>query len=292
MAGNGGPGTEAVPEKASASGQFRVRLWGTRGTLPVSGPEHQAYGGNTICIEVRCGGHVLIIDAGSGLLPAGLAMKADGTSSIDMLFTHSHYDHIIGFPYFKPVFDCQFDMTVWSGHLMAEGATCGMLRDFMSPPRFPAPLDICCAKIASRDFMPGEDIGLRPGLVVRTGMLNHPGNATGYRIEWAGKTLAVITDTEHVPGTLDPNVLKLIDGADLVLYDASYTDEEMERFKGFGHSSWQQAIRLAREAGVKSTGFIHHSPFRDDAGLDAIDRAAKDVFDGAFAARDGQVIDL
>lgn len=291
MDGSGRPMTVAQTHRSS-SVQFRVKLWGTRGTLPVSGPEHQRYGGNTICIEVRCGEHVLIFDAGSGLLPAGLALRDDGTSSVDMLFSHSHYDHIIGFPYFKPVFDSNFSMTVWSGHAQREGATHRMLHDFMTPPWFPAPLDICCARIQTRDFMPGDELELHPGLKIGTGMLNHPGNATGYRVSWQGKILAIITDTEHVPGTLDSTVLRLIEDADLVLYDACYCDEEMARFQGFGHSSWQQAIRLAKAANAKSVGFIHHSPMRDDASLDIIDQAAKEQFATAFVAHDGQVVDL
>jgi|EndMetStandDraft_3_1072993.scaffolds.fasta_scaffold30008_3 phosphoribosyl 1,2-cyclic phosphodiesterase len=271
---------------------FRVKIWGARGTLPVSGENFSKYGGNTICIEVRCGEHVLIFDAGSGIMPAGMSLKAEGVSDINLFFTHCHYDHIVGFPYFKPFFNQANKVTIWSGHMAGIKTTRQMLNEFMSPPWFPAPLDICCAKIDPQDFKAGDTLDVRPGLVIKTGMLNHPGNAIGYRIEWAGRTMAIITDTEHTPGINDPNVLELIKDVDLFLYDCSFTDDEMQQFKGYGHSSWQQAIRLAKLANASRVGFIHHSPWRSDEDLDKIDAQARLEFNGAFAALDGQTLEL
>jgi phosphoribosyl 1,2-cyclic phosphodiesterase len=226
------------------------------------------------------------------LLPAGVALRAEGISDINLFFSHCHYDHIIGFPYFKPNFNQKNDVTIWSGHTAGLKTTRQMLREFMSQPWFPAPLDVCCAQIKTHDFHAGDSFEVHPGLVIKTGMLIHPGNAIGYRIEWAGRSMAIITDTEHEPGTTDPNVLALIDGVDLFLYDATFTDAEMQQFKGYGHSSWQQAIRLAKLANASKVGFIHHSPFRTDADLDAIGTQAALEFAGAFAAHDGQVIEL
>ncbi len=123
-------------------------------------------------------------------------------------------------------------------------------------------------------------------------MLNHPGNAIGYRLDWAGKSFAIITDTEHEPGNIDKNVLDLIKDVDLFLYDAMFTDEEMGLYRGYGHSSWQEAIRLAKLAGAKNVGFIHHAPSRSDDELDDIEKQAKAQFSGAFATMDGQIIDL
>lgn len=272
--------------------EFRVKIWGARGTLPVSGEKFQKYGGNTICIEVRCGKHVLLFDAGSGLLPAGQALKAEGVGDVSMFFSHCHYDHIVGFPYFKPFFNRENDVRIWSGHLAGQKTTREMLAEFMSPPWFPAPLDICCAQIITRDFKAGDVLSVHPDLEITTGMLNHPGNAIGYRIDWQGRSLAIITDTEHEDGKLDKSVLKLIDNVDLFLYDASFTEEEMATYRGYGHSSWQQACLLAKHANAKRVGLIHHAPFRTDDDLDAIDADAKKVFSGAFAARDGDTLEL
>jgi phosphoribosyl 1,2-cyclic phosphodiesterase len=271
---------------------FRVRFWGVRGSLPVSGADFQRYGGSTICIEMQCGADRLLFDAGSGLMPAGLTLKTEGVRAFNLFFTHCHYDHIIGLPFFPPLYDQSADVALWSGHLAGRMSTRQMIGEFMRPPWFPVEPDICRASLDARDFYPGDILRPTPGVLLRTGSLNHPGGAVGYRVEWGGRACALITDTEHVPGLLDPAVLALIDGCDLVIYDATYTDAEMDRHAGYGHSSWEQGIRLAKAAGARRVAFIHHAPMRTDAALDQIAAEAASLFPGAFPARDGQVIDL
>jgi phosphoribosyl 1,2-cyclic phosphodiesterase len=190
------------------------------------------------------------------------------------------------------LFDPHASVTLWSGHLAGRMSTRQMIGEFMRPPWFPVEPDICRAAINCHDFRSGEVLVPYEDVAIKTGSLNHPGGAIGYRVEWGGRAVALITDTEHRPGTLDPAVLDLIDGADLFLYDCMYTDEEMPRHVGYGHSSWQQAIRLAKAARAKRVAFIHHSPLRTDRELDAIQRLAVQEFKGAFMARDGQAIDL
>jgi phosphoribosyl 1,2-cyclic phosphodiesterase len=271
---------------------FRVRFWGVRGSLPVSGPDFQRYGGNTVCIEMQCGEHRLVFDAGSGLLPAGKAMLADGVTSFNMFFSHCHYDHIIGLPYFAPLFDPRSDVKVWSGHMAGKMTTRQIITEFIRPPWFPIEIDECRAHLQARDFKAGDVLEPYPGVTLRTAFLNHPGGAIGYRVEWQGHSVALITDTEHQPGILDPNVLSLIEGVDLFLYDTTYTDDEMPYKIGYGHSTWQHAIRLAKAANAKGVAFIHHSPLRTDAEIDAIDRQAANLFPNAFSAREGQVFDV
>jgi phosphoribosyl 1,2-cyclic phosphodiesterase len=271
---------------------FRVRFWGVRGSIPVSGPEFSRYGGNTICVEMRCGAHTLLFDAGSGLRPAGEVLRASGVTDFDLLFTHCHYDHIIGLPFFSPVYDRNVQVTLWSGHLAGRMTTRQMVDEFMRPPWFPAKLDICKASLDCRDFVSGDVLRPREGIVVRTGSLNHPGGCIGYRVEWAGRVVAVITDTEHEPGKLDQAVLDLIEDADLVLYDCTYTEEEMERRRGYGHSTWQQGVKLCEAAGARGLALFHHDPTRTDEELDEIEKLAKKRFAGAFAARDGQILEI
>ena len=167
-----------------------------------------------------------------------------------------------------------------------------MMAELMRQPFFPVGPDVCRAHIATQDFLAGDVLTLFPGVTIRTGNLNHPGRSTGYRVEWGGRSVALITDTEHEPGTLDQGVLDLIRGADLFLYDASFEEPELEIFRGFGHSSWQQGILLAKAAGVGQLGFIHHAKWRTDVELGRIERMARKAFPGAFCGRDYQEIDI
>jgi ribonuclease Z len=269
---------------------FRVRLWGTRGSLPVSGAAYRRFGGNTPCIEMDCGGRTLLFDAGSGIRPAGVAALGAGVRDFHLFFTHFHYDHVMGLPFFKPLYDPSFRLEVWSG--LTTMSTNEMLRNFMKEPWFPIEISVCRAALVSRDFRSGDVLKPYPEITIRTGSLNHPGGCIGYRVEYDGRAVALISDTEHVPGELDENVLELIDKADLVIYDAAYTDEEMPVRRFFGHSTWQQGIRLCRAAGAKRLALFHHDPFRGDAQLAEIERQAKAEFAGAFVARDGQAMSI
>ncbi|RUV21398.1 MBL fold metallo-hydrolase, partial [Mesorhizobium sp. M1A.F.Ca.IN.022.04.1.1] len=241
-------------------------------------------------IEMRCGKHMLLFDAGSGLGLAGRAFRASGVTDFELFFTHCHYDHIIGLPAFKPIYDRSVKVRLWSGHLAGRMTTRQMVDEFMRPPWFPAKLDICKASIDCRDFVSGDVLRPREGVVVRTGSLNHPGGCIGYRVEWGGRIVAVITDTEHEPGKLDQAVLDLIEDADLVIYDCTYTEDEMEDRRGNGHSTWQQGVKLCEAAGARGLGLFHHDPTRTDEQLDEIEKLAKARFAGAFAARDGQTL--
>jgi len=279
---------------------LQVRTWGTRGSLPVSGPEFVTFGGNTTCIEVRCGAHVLLFDAGSGLLPAGCALRSEGVTRAHLLFTHCHYDHIMGFPFFDRLFDPASTVDVWSGHGgLGDNAENGghqtteaMLRAFMRPPFFPVCPDICPARIRCHDFSPGDVLTPEPGITLHTALLAHPGGSVGYRVTWKGRSVAIVTDTEHAPGVLDPGVLSLIKGVDLFVYDACYTEAEMPLYRGFGHSSWQHAVALAQAAEAAQVAMTHHAPWRTDTALLALEAQAQAVFPGAFFARDGQVTRL
>ncbi|ESZ47301.1 MBL fold metallo-hydrolase [Mesorhizobium sp. RSR565B] len=269
---------------------FLVRFWGVRGSIAVSGPEFARYGGNTICIEMQCGKHTLLFDAGSGLRPAGKTLRAAGVTDFDLFFTHCHYDHVIGLPAFKPIYERGIKVTLWSGHLAGRMTTRQMVDEFIRPPWFPVTLGVCKASLDCRDFASGDVLRPREGVVVRTGSLAHPGGCIGYRVEWGGRVVAVITDTEHEPGKLDPAVLGLIENADLVIYDCTYTEEEMERYRGNGHSTWQQGVKLCEAAGARGLALFHHDPARTDDELDEMEKLAKDRFARAFAARDGQTL--
>jgi phosphoribosyl 1,2-cyclic phosphodiesterase len=273
-------------------GRFEIKLWGVRGSLPVSGPQFRKFGGNTMCIEMRCGDHVLLFDAGSGLYPAGAALRAEGRQDLTLFFTHCHHDHIAGLPFFLPMYCNMSTVKFWTGHFDGSMTTKEMIVDYMRKPFFPVGPDVCAASLNTGEFRPGDVLTPYPGITVRTAMLNHPGNAVGYRVEWAGRAVAIVTDTEHQAGRLDPAVLDLIADADLFLYDATFTDEDYGPCKGFGHSTWQEGVRLAQAAGARAVGFIHHAKGRTDTQLMAIERQAKRQFPGAFCGRELQVISV
>jgi phosphoribosyl 1,2-cyclic phosphodiesterase len=236
---------------------------------------------------------LFVLDGGSGLRPLGETLVKHGPVDGDLLLTHSHIDHIIGVPFFQPFFDPKNHFRLWAGHLEStSGGLRGALGAFMQEPLFPVPPDIFDATIDYHDFKPGETLHPCADIVIRTAALNHPNGATGYRIEFAGRSVCYVTDTEHVPGAPDQNVLRLIAGADLVIYDATYTDEEFPAHVGYGHSTWQEGVRLVEAAGAQRLVIFHHDPAHDDTIMDIIAEEAASTRPGTIVAREGMLLSL
>lgn len=275
--------------RVTDNAEFFVRFWGVRGSIACSGPETLRYGGNTSCLEVRCGDRLLIFDAGTGVRPLGLSLSSTDPIELDHFFSHTHWDHISGLPFFCPAYSADNSVHVHAGHLGPNGSIEAVLRQSMAEPLFPVPLDVLHASVTFDDFTVGATLDLGDGISVRTAPLVHPNGATGYRIEYGGKSICYVTDTEHVPGVPDQNILGLIAGADLVIYDSTYTDEEFGSYVGWGHSTWQEGVRLCKAAGAAQLAIFHHDPGRDDDALDQIGRQAAAEFSGAFVAREREV---
>ena len=264
---------------------FKVKFWGVRGTIACPGPKHAIFGGNTSCIEVSMGGEKVIFDVGTGVRSLGNWMLKKGARQATILMSHTHWDHINGFPFFKPAFDPGCKFTIMAGHL--NGRTIQeVFSEQMIAPYFPVPIDIMNADITFQDFRAGDSFDLTDKIHVRTAALNHPGGATAYRLEFDGKSMCYVTDTEHVPGKPDQNVLDLIEGADLVIYDCSYEDSEFAEKVSWGHSTWQEGIRLCTAANVKRLAIFHHDPDHEDAKMEEIECKAREMWDGAFVARE------
>ncbi|MBM3570875.1 MAG: MBL fold metallo-hydrolase [Alphaproteobacteria bacterium] len=274
----------------AADSEFFVRFWGVRGSIACPGPDTVRYGGNTSCLEIRCGGELLIFDAGTGLRNLGRAIDGNGSTDADLFFTHTHLDHINGLPFFSSAFNPKNCFRFWAGHLKPERSLRDDICSLMTAPLFPVPIEIFNADITYHDFTVNEVLRPKPGVVLRTAPLNHPNNATGYRIEYAGKSICYVTDTEHVIGQPDQTVLKLIADADIVIYDSTYTDEEFPRYVRWGHSTWQECLRLCAAARVKTAVIFHHDPSHDDAAMDRIAAEAARLRPGTVVAREGLVL--
>jgi phosphoribosyl 1,2-cyclic phosphodiesterase len=269
-----------------------VRFWGVRGSISCPLPSYMGFGGNTSCVEVRAGGQVVILDAGTGVRALGHLLQREGLRHADVLFSHTHWDHITGFPFFTPAFDPEHSFRVFAGHLAEEGGIREALAGHMHEPMFPVPLEVMRARLTFTDFRAGETLELGDDLRARTAPLNHPNGATAYRLEHRGRSVCYVTDTEHVPGRPDERVLELIAGADLVIYDSTYTDEEFPAREGWGHSTWQEGLRLVRRAGARRLVVFHHDPDHDDEAMAGIERELAACSDGHLVAREGLRIEL
>lgn len=272
----------------AAGENMLIRFWGVRGSIACPGDRTLRYGGNTSCIEVRCGDQLIILDAGTGIHVLGNALVRSGaTVDADILFSHTHFDHICGVPFFAPLFAQGNRVRLWAGHLGPDNTIEHVLRQSMASPLFPIQPDAFRAQVEFHNFSCGDSFSPRPGVSVRTGPLNHPDKATGYRIEHGGKSVAYITDTEHKVGSCDPNVLALVKNADVMIYDTTYTDEEYATHAGWGHSTWQEALRLADQASVGTVVAFHHDPSHDDRFLDGVAARAERARPGTLVAAEG-----
>ncbi len=269
---------------------FIVRFWGVRGSIACPGPDHGRYGGDTSCVEIRCGEHLLIFDAGTGLRRLGESLASRNALSGDLFLSHTHLDHVVGLPFFGPLYDSRTRFRLWAGHLLPDLTLREVLDQFMAAPLFPVPVEIFSGNISFHDFTAGESLEPHPGVCLRTAPLNHPNRATGYRIDYGGRSVCYVTDTEHVVGQADQNILDLIAEAEVLIYDSSYTDEEYPRFKSWGHSTWQEGVRLCDQAGVKQFVIFHHDPAHDDDFMDRVAKEAEAARPGTLVAREGMVL--
>jgi phosphoribosyl 1,2-cyclic phosphodiesterase len=223
---------------------------------------------------------------------AARALLDEGIEHFNLFFSHSHYDHILGLPFFQPLFRPTSTVDIWAGHLHGKMKPRVMVEEFISPPWVPEKIKISRSRLAFHDFAPGETLNPTPEVKIETAALNHPGGCVGYRIHWQDKTVALVYDIEHEPGTLDPTALELMAKADLVVYDSAYLDDEMKIYRGFGHSTWQQGIRLAKASSAKRIAFFHHMPMRTDTALFDVEQAAQQQFAEAVVAREKITVEL
>jgi phosphoribosyl 1,2-cyclic phosphodiesterase len=271
---------------------LKIKFWGVRGNIACASPDHMKYGGNTSCIEVQAGDHTFVMDAGTGIRNFSKVILERDVRKTFLLLTHTHWDHINGFPFFIPAYDPKRSITIRAGHLKHQGGVQNVLSTQMHNPMFPVPLEAMQADLVFEDFEAGEDFKLFDDVQIRTAPLNHPNGATAYRIEHKGKAVVYVTDTEHVPGKPDQNILSLIEGADMVIYDSTYTEDEFPEKIGWGHSTWNEGMRLCQAANVKKIAIFHHDPEHTDDFMDQLAEEARDAWEGNFVCRENMEIIL
>jgi phosphoribosyl 1,2-cyclic phosphodiesterase len=265
---------------------MRVTFWGVRGTFPSAGAAFARYGGDTMCIEVECGDARLILDAGSGMRALGAKLNAQaGPIHAHVILSHLHLDHIMGLAHFAPLWreDARIGLYAAEECLTPnEDAVFSVLR----PPLFPLEVGELPASIGLQSFPLGGTFMPAAGVLVRSAPVSHPGACSATIIEFGGLKLGYITDHEPGDAEVDARLAEVVEGAALLIHDATFTGAEAPSHRGWGHSSWEAALRFKQRAGVKLLALAHHSPDRTDDELDVLGEAAA-ASPNVFFARQG-----
>jgi phosphoribosyl 1,2-cyclic phosphodiesterase len=278
---------------------MRVKFYGVRGSVPAPGPDTARYGGNTSCVEVRLrDGSVVVLDAGTGMRQLGTDLLSEGRASlVHLLLSHTHWDHILGLPFFAPLWSTANEVAVYP---LATEAQERFQRTIFDDIHFPVSANDIPAKV---EFVrPGSDVWRIGSAEVRKIALNHPGRAQGFRIEDSdGSSLAYLTDNElsSPHGSVTPleELARFADGVDVLIHDSQYVNSDMPTKRGWGHSVVDDVLQLGVLAGPKLLALFHHDPDRSDEALDAIAaRAGRWIEERTektrlTVAREGQVIE-
>ena len=287
---------------------MKVKIWGCRGSLPSPGRETLIYGGESTCVEVISGSdEKLIIDAGSGIRKLGNTLiKDDKHRHLTILFTHAHWDHLSGFPFFKPAYSPEFSISLCGGPVPRD-TIMQYIKHQMAAPYFPVEMSEMKADFIAGCSCGQDMCGHCPGSTVKSIKchsipLNHPNGGYGFKFICDEKTFAFFPDNElrfeHEGGLSVDQYAEFCGGADLLIHDAQYTEDEYKKTKSWGHSTYRDAVDLAIKAGVKRLGLFHHDPDRHDETISIqVDICNKYIAESGsgiecFACADGMLIEV
>jgi phosphoribosyl 1,2-cyclic phosphodiesterase len=296
-----------MPSVSASSSPARIKLWGTRGSIAVPGPETLGYGGNTTCIELRADRELIVLDAGSGIRPLGVALKQEFQErpiNLSLLITHAHWDHIQGFPFFKPAYDPKNEIRILG--FDGAGATFReIMTEPMRSPFFPITMRELSAKMEITKL---TEMKFSLGKVdVHAAFVNHPGVCAGYRLFTSTGSVAFLPDHEpyefflhaargkpltpeqakEIATNEHARLVQFLRGSDILILDAQYTDEEYEAHIGWGHGSVSSAVSLALDAEVQTLLLFHHDPNHDDRTVGAMEKSA-----GELVAKSGRPLEI
>ena len=273
----------------------RIKFWGTRGSIGVPGPDTVRYGGNTACVELRADGEIIVLDAGSGIRPLGIALQKEFQASpikLSLLITHAHWDHIQGFPFFKPAYDPKNEIRIFG--FDGAGAT---FREIMTEPMRSPFFPITMRELSARmDINKLTEMKFSLGkLDIHAAFVNHPGVCAGYRIFTSAGSVAFLPDHEpyefflhasrarqlspeqatEIAADQHAALVQFLRGSDILILDSQYTDQEYKTHIGWGHGSISSAVSLALEAEVHTLLLFHHDPSHDDKIVDTMVESAR-----------------
>ncbi|HEX3420213.1 MAG TPA: MBL fold metallo-hydrolase [Candidatus Udaeobacter sp.] len=286
-----------MPSISASSPPARLKFWGTRGSIAVPGPETLRYGGNTTCVELRADGEIIVLDAGSGIRPLGIALDREFQARpirLSLLITHAHWDHIQGFPFFKPAYDSKNEIRIFG--FDGAGAT---FREIMTEPMKTPFFPITMRELSARtDINKLNEMKFSLGkLDIHAAFVNHPGVCVGYRIFTSGASVAFLPDHEpyefflhstrgkqlspeqakEIAANQHAGLVQFLRGSDVLILDSQYTDQEYKAHIGWGHGSISSAVALALEAEVQTLVLFHHDPNHDDAMVDTMVESAREL---------------
>jgi phosphoribosyl 1,2-cyclic phosphodiesterase len=273
---------------------MELRFWGVRGSIATPGPRTLAVGGNTTCVSLRYDDYLFVFDAGTGITRLSDYLKDEQRARWNgsIFLTHYHWDHIQGLPFFAPAFRKENRF-----HMYGEAKKGVDLKDIlteqMQSPFFPVSMDTQEGLVTFNQLGANETFDCRPGIAVRTQRLNHPNGAIGYRLDAPEGSLCIVIDHEHPADQLDDDVVAFARDATVLVHEAQYHPEEKKGPKaGWGHSSWEEAALVAKEADVKRLYLSHHDPSRSDPEVYDILSRARRIFAGTEVATENTVLDF
>jgi len=281
---------------------MQITFWGVRGSIPTPGPSTVHVGGNTSCLEVRAGKAILVFDGGTGLRLLGKKLLKETPVTAHIFFSHVHWDHIQGFPFFEPAF-VQGNVFHLYGGANVSRTLEETLAGQMDHPNFPVHLSAMGASMTFRDLLEDDAVTIddSAGGSVRVTHArgNHPQGVVAFRVEHGRKAFVYATDTEHYEGRVDEKLVALARESDVLVYDAQYTPEEYAGKagtggpkKGWGHSTFEEGAKLAKAAGAHQLVLFHHDPGQSDSAVEEKERRARALVPNAIAAREGLTIEI
>ncbi|MFA7573235.1 MAG: MBL fold metallo-hydrolase [Lutispora sp.] len=275
---------------------FKVTFWGVRGSKPTPGRNTILFGGNTSCVQIEAGKRNLIFDGGTGIAELGnKMMKEEGRKQADIFFSHLHWDHIQGLPFFEPIYYPENCFRLYGED--KEGETFQqVIEKQMCYPYFPITMEMMKGDYKFINIAPNQDIDLGEGIKIKTFAVNHPNGCLSYRIEKRNSVVVYCTDTETIEKQRREKFLEFIRGADVFIYDTHFTDEEYigtrdgQSKKKWGHSTWEEGTRISREADIGYLILYHYKENRNDREQQEIEIFAQQEFKNTVAAREGMII--